>query len=134
MRSTSTAATIFSSRQAFHSTVLEASKFGALGVRAVLLSVTGSLSLSYAKSRLCVCGEKFTFEHFLSCSFLGRSMRPTLELFVAHEEWKDASIALLSRFEVYLHAVRGGELRAEECELFSALHESLNVDGESDAM
>jgi hypothetical protein len=122
--------TVFSSRTAFHNTVLEASKYGALGVRAALLSITGSLSVSYAMSWFCVCGCKFSFEHFLSCPSLGSCTLPTLELAVAREDWKGASVVILSRFEVYFHAGRGGELRTDECDLFSALNESLCSDEE----
>jgi hypothetical protein len=128
MSSTAFAASIFPSRLALYDTVLEASKFGALGVRASLLSLTGSLKVSYAKSRLCVCGTKFTCEHFLSCSLLGRNVTCLLKLAVEQKDWRGAAIVLLSRFEVYLHAIRGGELRNDECDLFSALNEVMVAD------
>jgi hypothetical protein len=71
MSSTAFAATVFLTPRGLYSSVLEASKFGILGVRAVVLAITGSLSVSYDRSRLCHCGEKFSFDHFLSCPLLG---------------------------------------------------------------
>jgi hypothetical protein len=37
------------------------------------------------------------------------------------EEWKDVAILLLTRFYVYIQAVRGGELQSDETGLFERL-------------
>jgi hypothetical protein len=122
MKSTSYAASIFQSASAFYSIVFEASKLSRLGVRAMLLSVTGTLSLSYCRSRCCVlCGAKFTFEHLLSCANLGPCVAPSLSAFIQAKDWCGASRIILSRFQVFVHAIRGGELSLEESELFDAL-------------
>jgi hypothetical protein len=126
MSSTRFAATVFGSRDAISSTLSEASRFGSLGVRVVLLALTGSLSVSYLKSRSCLCGEKFTFEHYLSCSLLNHSIYPTLQACIGNGDWRGAAVVLLSRFEVFVHAARGGELRSEEVELFQALNASVS--------
>jgi hypothetical protein len=123
MKSTSFAAGVFESPNAYYSTLLEASKLGSLGVRATLLAVTGSLTVSYCKSRFCCCGEKFTFHHFLSCGFLGPDRSPSLWLAIECQDWREAALLILSQFEVFVHAYRGGELYPEEIELFSSLAE-----------
>jgi hypothetical protein len=122
MSSTSFAASIFSSPASFHSTAFEASKSGRLGVRAFLLCVTGTLSLSYCKSKMCtLCGDRFSFEHLLSCDFLGPPAAVSLRAFVEAKDWKGCAVFILSRFEVFVHAIRGGELSDEESELFGWL-------------
>jgi hypothetical protein len=122
MKSTSFAASIFQSPGAFYSTLFEASKLCRLGVRAVLLSITGTLSLSYCKSKCCVlCGSRFSFEHLLSSDVLGPCVAPTLAAFVHAKDWSGAPRLILSRFEVFIHAVCGGEMSIEEAELFEAL-------------
>jgi hypothetical protein len=68
-----------------------------------------------------VCGNRFTFEHFLSCSFLGHDLNPTLKLLIDSEEWKEVAVVLLTRFYVYVQAVRGGELHSDENDLFERL-------------
>jgi hypothetical protein len=122
MASTSFAASVFGSRHALSATLLEASRFGSLGVRASMLSITGSLSVSYLKSRSCLCGSKFTFEHFLSCPTLGDNHLHALLAHVENQDWRGSAVLLLSRFEVFIHALRSGELRAEEDELFHLLN------------
>jgi hypothetical protein len=131
MSSTTMAARIFESREALYGALLEASKFGSLGVRAFLLAITGSLSVSYAKSRFCFCGCKFTFEHFLSCPLLGSCALPSLCSAVHEKDWRGAAVVILSRFEVYVHYLRGGELRDEEADLFSLLNEPVSGSVES---
>jgi hypothetical protein len=129
MSSTSYAASIFQSPSAFYCTVFEASKLSRLGVRALLLSVTGSLSLSYCKSRNCLlCGSKFSFEHFLECDVLGPCAAPSLAAFVQAKDWFGAARLILSRFQVFVHAIRGGELSSEESELFEALDREDSVE------
>jgi hypothetical protein len=120
MPSTAFAASVFSSPRGFYSSLLEASKFGLLGVRAVVLAVTGSLSVSYDRSRFCHRGEKFTFCHFLGCSLLGPGRSDSLRLAVECEDWRSVALTVLSRFELYLHISRSGHFR-EEQELFSLL-------------
>jgi hypothetical protein len=124
MSSTAFAAATFRSRRVLQSILREASGFGRLGVRAVLLIITGSLSVSYLQSRFCVCGAKFSFEHFLSCPTLGCPLSHVLSAAIDNQDWKEAAIVLLSRFEVFLHAVRGGELSIEESDLFDSLNEA----------
>ncbi len=69
-----------------------------------------------------MCGSKFTFQHFLCSEMLGKSRVATLELAVERDDWWDVAVAILSRFKVYLHLICGGELRAEESELFDLLN------------
>jgi hypothetical protein len=124
MRSTSFAAGILGSRSALYQIVREASKFSRLGVRAVVLSMSGSLGLSYQRSRVCLdCGVPWSFEHFLNCPSLGSPVQHLLEAHVAAKSWEDASLLLLGRFEVFLHYVKQGQFTAEETELFSAISE-----------
>jgi hypothetical protein len=127
MPSTAHAASLFATPAALHSTVLAASKFGLLGVRVALLALTGSLSVSYTKSRGCICGEQFSFAHFLSCATLGPCRTQSLRLAVEREDWRGAASLLLSRFEVFIHAFRGGELSAEESDLFEQLAKDAEV-------
>ncbi len=110
MPSTAFADSLFRSPSALFDTMLELSRFGSLGVRIGALTLTGALSTSYAKSRRCVCGTKFSFSHFLECSALGPCRSHSLRHAVDFEEWRDVASIILSRFEVYLHAIRGGEL------------------------
>jgi hypothetical protein len=131
MKSTSFAATIFQSPGALYSVLFEASKISRLGVRAALLSITGTLSLSYCRSKCCtLCGSCFSFEHFLECDVLGPCVAaPTLLACVDAKDWPGAARLLLSRFEVFVHAIRGGELSPEESELFDSLVQ-LDVSGD----
>jgi hypothetical protein len=122
MRSTAFAASLIGSPVALSSILQEASKFGRLGVRAILLTFTGSLPISYDKSRLCVCGEKFSFQHFCGCSVIGPCRTQSIRLAVEREDWQDVVVTILSRFEVYLHAIRGGSLRDDEADLFVHLN------------
>jgi hypothetical protein len=124
MSSTSFAASIFSYPAAFYSSAFEASKFGRLGVRAFLLCVTGTLSLSYCKSKMCVlCGDRFSFEHLFTCDELGPPAAASLRTFIHAKDWKGCAMFILSRFEVFVHAIRGGELSEEESDLFCFLAE-----------
>jgi hypothetical protein len=134
MSSTADAAALFGSPTALFSTVLEASKFGLLGVRASVLAISGALSVSYDKSRFCICGEKFSFLHFLDCSILGPARSCSLHLEIEREDWAGAALIILSRFEVYLHFVRSGALRGEEHDLFSLINDSLASDSDSQAV
>ncbi len=122
MPSTAFAATVFKTPAALHSVLLEASRFGSLGVRATVLAISGALATSYFTSRLCLCGSKFSFSHFLSCEVLGPCRVESFALAVECEDWREATCILLSRFEVYLHAIRGGELRGDESDLFDLLN------------
>jgi hypothetical protein len=122
MKSTSFAASIFKSPGALYSVLFEASKICRLEVCVVLLSVTGTLSLSYCSSKCCtLCCSRFSFEHFLDCHVLGPCVAPTLLAYIDAKDWPAAARLLLSRFEVFIHAIRGGELSAEESELFDSL-------------
>jgi hypothetical protein len=128
MSSTRFAAELLGSREALHSVLGEASKFGRLGVRAVVLVMSGSLGLSYHQARSCLhCGVHLSFEHFLSCPYLGPPRVHTVGSSVANRDWQGVALLILSRFEVFVHALRGGQLLPDEAELFSAL----NVPGES---
>jgi hypothetical protein len=118
MASTKFAASLFQSRQALQAILLEASKFSKLAVRALMISMSGSLSMSYDRSRICICGGRLNFEHFLTCEMLGVDLVPSLRILVATEDWREVTIVLLSRFHVYLHAIRDGALTSEESELF----------------
>ncbi len=122
MTSTAYAASLFASPFALTSTLVAASHFGTLGVRATLLSLTGSLTVSYSTSRFCLCGTKFSFEHFLSCTVLGPDRLPSLKLAIECKDWREAALIILSRFCTFLHALRGGNLREEENELFSQVY------------
>jgi hypothetical protein len=128
MSSTRFAASLLSSRQAVYSVLLEASKLSKLGVRALMLALSGTLTLSYAKSRFCFCGGRSNFEHFLSCEGMGPNLVPTVQLLVQRECWKDLALLLLSRFHVFLHATRGGEMSSEESELFAQVFHVDEVD------
>jgi hypothetical protein len=122
MQSTSYAGSLFRTSANFYSVIFEASKISRLGVRALLLAITGTLSISYCKSRDCVlCGSRFSFEHFLSCPLLGHLVTPSVSAFIDAKDWSGVARLLLSRFEVFVHAIRGGELSDEESDLFEAL-------------
>jgi hypothetical protein len=121
MDSTRFAASLLQSRSAVNSVLFEASKFTKLGVRAVMLSLSGSLSFSYSNSRSCVCGSRLSCEHFLTCSLLGHDLVPQFRSLVERKEWSEISALLLTRFHAYLHAVRGGQLTSDENELFDCL-------------
>jgi hypothetical protein len=132
MPSTRFAASIFCSRKAVYFTVMEASRLSRLAVRVILLAVSGSLSMSYMRSKVChVCGERFDFEHFLSCRHLGVALEHRLAYLVMCEEWREAAFLLLSRFQVFIHAARAGEVTSEENELFDLLVDW--VDSEDEA-
>jgi hypothetical protein len=115
-------AAVLRSRVALYQVILEASKFSRLGVRAVVLALSGHLGLSYQRSRVCLdCGAPWSFEHFLHCPTLGMPVQHLLEAHIASKSWKDASLVLLGRFEVFLHHVKHGHFSADELELFSAI-------------
>jgi hypothetical protein len=126
MSSTTCAAAIFGSPDKFYGLMLEVSRYGRTGVRAVLLVISGALSLSYCKTRICVlCGDtsSYSFAHFLSCQTLGPHLTQSLMLCVESDDLRGAATLLLSRFQVFVHAVRGSELTDDEEELFSMLNE-----------
>jgi hypothetical protein len=123
MSSTRAFASLVGGEAAFHELALEASRRSRLGLRVFLLSITGSLSLSYTRTRFCSgCGEICSFEHFISCPAMGDALGPLMAEYVAAGEWKLFVDLLLGRFEVFIHLIRGGQLLAEESELFDALH------------
>jgi hypothetical protein len=134
MPSTGFAASLFASPSALYSTMLELSRFGALGVRVGALAIAGALLVPYSKSRFCFCGQKFSFAHFLDCGVLGPCRSQSLCLAVDCGDWREAASIILSRFELYIHLERGGELRAEERELFELLNAvTVGSDEEADA-
>jgi hypothetical protein len=115
MPSTAFVSSVFRTFSALHSTMLELSWFGSLGARVGSLAITGALFTSYNKSRFCTCGLKFTFSCFLSCVVLAGPCRvQSLCFAVEREDWREAASVILSGFEVYLHLIRGGELRGDE--------------------
>jgi hypothetical protein len=128
MDSTRFAASLLPSRHAVFSVLLEASRLSKLGVRALMLIFSGSLTLSYTGSRFCFCGGRSSFEHFVSCDSLGPNLVPTVQLLVQRESWKDLSVLFLSRFHVFLQATRGGQLTIEESELFDQVFHVDDVD------
>jgi hypothetical protein len=128
MSSTRFASNVFGSRQAFYSTALEASRLSKLGVRVFMLFISGSLSLSYCRSRICfACGSKSDFEHLLTCQALGANLVSLLRLHVLNEDWKSAAYLVISRFQVFVHGFRAGEILSEEAELFEFLNDALSV-------
>jgi hypothetical protein len=58
---------------------------------------------------------------FLACSFLGRDITFIFQSAVSGGNWEHAAVILLTRFEVYVHALREGALCDEEVNLFSLL-------------
>ncbi len=128
MESTKFAASLFQSRSAVYSILFEASKFTKLGVRAVMLSLSGALSFSYSNSRSCVCGSRLSCEHFLTCPSLGHDLVPLFRSLVESGDWREISVLLLTRFHVYLHAIRGGELTRDENDLFDCLFADVSDD------
>ncbi len=121
MSSTAFAADLFVHPSAFYSTVLKASRSGLLGVCVTLLAVTGSLTVSYLRSRNCGCGVKFSFQHFLSCSVLGPDRSPSLRLAIECQDWREAAGIIVFQFMVFIHAFCGGDLSPEESDLFSLI-------------
>jgi hypothetical protein len=129
MPSTSYAASIFESRSAVFQVLHEASTFSRLGVRAAMLAMSGSLAMSYTGLKVCTsCGVRFDFVHFLSCPALGSPLSPTLTSCVENKDWAEAANLILFRFQVFLHYVKGGNLSADETELFDALVRSTSGD------
>jgi hypothetical protein len=119
---TSFISSILGSRESLHQIVFEASRFSLLGVRAVVLSFSGALSLSYCKTRFSLlCGEKFTCEHLFSCAQLGAPISHVFSACIDARDFQGAARVVLSRFEVFLHSVRG-DLPLEEQELFDRLN------------
>jgi hypothetical protein len=125
MPSTALVAAMLGSRAHFHEAALAASRFSRLGLRVFLLAITGSLALSYCKTRAYYrCVVNFSFEHFLSCPELGgEDCRPHLRAVVEKEDWKVFVSVILGRFEVFFHFFRGGECDQDMIELFEALNE-----------
>ncbi len=133
MPSTRFASTIFCSRQAIYHSALEASRLSRLGVRVFMLAVSGSLSVSYCRSRVCfLCASKFDFEHFLSCSGLGPTLVESLRLAVLNEDWERAAHLIIGRFQVFIHAYRAGELTVDESDLFDFLNDAVTADRDCD--
>jgi hypothetical protein len=122
MASTGFVASLLSSPAAVYSLMLEFSRFGSLGVRVGALALTGALTTSYNKTRLCFCGTKFIFTHFHSCSALDPCRTQSFRVAVECEDWREAASIVLGRFEVYLHTTHGGHLPAEESQLFDLLN------------
>jgi hypothetical protein len=58
---------------------------------------------------------------------------PSFRLAVDSRDWREAAIIVLSRFEVYIHAIRAGEVRPEESELFDLLNAVL-VDSDTESV
>jgi hypothetical protein len=122
MSSTAYAASLFETRWAVYQVLREASTLSRLGVRASMLAISGSLALSYTGRRDCgKCGCRFTFEHFLQCPELGTPREHTLVAAVGNKDWPGAACVILSRFEVFMHLVKGGNFSADEAELFESL-------------
>jgi hypothetical protein len=120
MPSTKSIATLVGSCENFFQGALTASRFSKLGVRVFILSVTGCLAQSYLKTRTCPpCGEKFDFDHLLSCPVLGESIYPTLFQACQQCEWESFVEILFLRFHVFLHYYKDGVLGDEENNLFS---------------
>ncbi len=53
---------------------------------------------------------------------IGPCRTQSIRLAVEREDWQDVVVTILSRFEVYLHALRGGSLRDDEADLFVHLN------------
>jgi hypothetical protein len=123
MPSTSHAAFVFGSREAVFNVVSEASRVSKLGVRALVLAMSGSLFLSYVGRRDCPdCGVRANFEHFMACPALGVPIQAMLTSCLENRDWKGSAIILLGRFEVFLHRFKGGNFTVEEADLFEALN------------
>jgi hypothetical protein len=122
MSSTSHAATLFGTRWSLYQVLREASMHSRLGVRASMLAISGALALSYTGVKDCrSCHCRFSFEHFLNCPVLGFSLEPTLSACIENKDWSWAATLILSRFEVFLHLVKGGNFSTDETELFESL-------------
>ncbi len=129
MPSTTMAAALLGSRANFYEAALAASRFTRLGLRVFLLTITGSLSLSYCQTRACHhCGVHFSFEHLMSCPFLGDDRRPLLKAAVEREDWRGFAVIILGRFEVFFHFFRGGNCDQDVSELFEALNTMSEVE------
>jgi hypothetical protein len=126
MPSTRLVASLVGDRGNFYEVSLAASKLSRLGLHIFLLAVTGSLAQSYLKARVCYnCGEKYTFEHFISCPFLGPDLLPLFKQAGDSQDW-DAFVSLVvSCFQVFLHSHRGGVCEQDELDLFVALDDKL---------
>jgi hypothetical protein len=133
MSSTRFAASLFRSRVAVYNVALEASRLSRLGVRVFFLAISGALSLSYVKSRSCtLCNVRFDFEHFLSCEALGAGLTQRFSCLVDEEDWRGIASLIISRFHVFIHAVRAGEITADESALFEALDAWSSENAEDD--
>jgi hypothetical protein len=122
MTSTRSFASLVRTRQAFHAISVAASRRTRLGLRILLLAITGSLAQSYLGVRYCqLCNVKFDFDHFLSCTIFGDDLRPALNAFVKDEDWGSFADLILSRFRVFVHFFRNGHCEKDEEELFEVL-------------
>jgi hypothetical protein len=122
MTSTRALARLLGGRESFLGTAQAASRFSRLGLRIFILAGTGSLSQSYLKTRDCPqCGVRFDFDHYLCCPALGPELMASLSSYVAVKEFDKFSVAILSRFQVFLHCFRGGQTNKDEDELFAFL-------------
>jgi hypothetical protein len=124
MPSTATVAAMLGSRANFYEAALAASRFSRLGLRIFLLAITGTLSMSYLKSRACYhCGVQFSFDHFLSCPALGDDRRPYIKAAIEKEDWKVFVSLILGQFMVFFHFFRGGKCEQDMIDLFEALND-----------
>jgi hypothetical protein len=122
MPSTSFAAAVFGSKEALYQTILAASRYSRLGVRASVLTISGSLGYSYLRAKRCdSCNESLSFQHLLDCPELGSPVTHVLSAAVGNRDWDSSAVIILSRFEVFLHRVKEGNFTADETELFEAL-------------
>jgi hypothetical protein len=127
MTSSRALATLLGGRESFLGAAQAASRFSRLGLRIFLLAGTGSLAQSYIKSRDCPqCGVRFSFEHYLSCPALGPELLSSLETYVATDDFDRFSVVILSRFQVFLHCFRGGQVSKDEDELFTSLDDHVS--------
>jgi hypothetical protein len=130
MPSTSLVASMLGEREGLFLAANEASKFSRLGLRAFLLSITGSLAQSYLRTRSCtMCGRGFDFQHFLTCPLLGVDLGPALVESAAERDWKRFALITLGRFQTFIHYYKGGSIEQDESELFSALCEDDSQEG-----
>jgi hypothetical protein len=120
MASSKSIVTLLGNRENFFQAALTASRFSKLGVRVFILAVTGCLAQSYIKTRTCPpCGEKYDFDHFLSCPALGDPIYLALSQACQRKDWDCFVEVLFLRYHVFLHYFRGGEFDDEESDLFA---------------
>jgi hypothetical protein len=129
MSSTKELAQLVGNRTGFYELAKAASSFSRLGLRVFLLTISGSLAQSYLKSRSCPhCGVPFSFAHFISCSALGQDLQSTLAELIHEEEYERAVVIIFSRFQVFIHLHRGGQLSSDENDLFELVDDFVSRD------